>query len=224
MRPTADGGCVAVARAAIDARDFSRAREALAQIIGERPTQGALILMAELEEAETGDSGRARGWLARAVYAPRDPVWTADGVVLEEWAPVSPVTGKLDAVEWKVPVAEIEGPRLDVGKFSASEAPAPTKGAAPAKMITTASSSAVPTGAPEGAAAARERAKTDAPAEGGVATSSAPVTLLTKTEKATRRPTPVEPPRPDDPGVIPSDEDEEEPGALPSFLRSGQGI
>ena len=54
--------------------------------------------------------------MARAVYAPRDPVWTADGVVLEEWAPISPVSGRLDAVEWKVPLAEIEGPRIEIDK------------------------------------------------------------------------------------------------------------
>jgi HemY protein len=70
--------------------------------------------MAELEEAETGDRGRAREWLARAVRAPRDPVWTADGVILDSWAPASPVTGRLDTVEWKVPVAELEPPSLHI--------------------------------------------------------------------------------------------------------------
>lgn len=114
IRPHADEGRHAVARAAIDARDFARAREVLTPLVTERPTQKALILMGELEEAESGDRGRARGWLARAVYAPRDPAWTADGVVLEEWVPLSPVTGNLDAVEWKVPLAELEGPKMEI--------------------------------------------------------------------------------------------------------------
>ena len=114
MRPDADEGRLAVARAAIDARDFARAREVLTPVLTERPTQNALMAMAELEEAETGDRGRAREWLARAVRAPRDPVWTADGLVLDRWAPASPVTGRIDAVEWKVPVAELEGPRLEI--------------------------------------------------------------------------------------------------------------
>jgi HemY protein len=114
MRAHADEARHAVARAAIDAREFARAREVLMPLLTERPTQKALLLMADLEEAESGDLGRARGWQARAVYAPRDPAWTADGVVLEEWAPISPVTGNLDAVEWKVPVAEIEGPRMEI--------------------------------------------------------------------------------------------------------------
>ena len=64
--------------------------------------------MARIEAEEHGDKGRVREWLARAVNAPRDPAWTADGVVAEKWMPASPVTGALDAFEWRVPVAEIE--------------------------------------------------------------------------------------------------------------------
>ena len=114
LRPHADEGRLAVAQAAIVARDFERTRETLGPVLTERPTQRALMLMAELVEAETGDRGRAREWLARAVRAPRDAAWTADGVVLEAWAPASPVTGRLDTVEWKVPLAELEGPSLHI--------------------------------------------------------------------------------------------------------------
>ena len=59
--------------------------------------------MAELERAE-GDEGRAREWLARAVNAAPDPAWTADGYVSDRWLPLSPVTGRLDAFEWRVPL------------------------------------------------------------------------------------------------------------------------
>jgi HemY protein len=65
--------------------------------------------MADLEEAETGDPGRVREWLGRAVRAPADAAWTADGVVSEAWHPVSPVTGRLDAFEWRVPVNSDSG-------------------------------------------------------------------------------------------------------------------
>ena len=36
--------------------------------------------MAQIEEGQNLDQGRARQWLARAVSAPRDPIWVADGV------------------------------------------------------------------------------------------------------------------------------------------------
>lgn len=69
--------------------------------------------MADVEEAENGTTGRLREWLSRAVRAPRDPAWTADGVVSDVWLPVSPVTGRLDAFEWRTPVEQLGGPRPD---------------------------------------------------------------------------------------------------------------
>src|ERR1700752_2534556 len=99
-------GALAVARAAIDASEFSRAREALVPFI-DRPTQRVAVLMAEIERTEHGDSGRARMWAMRAVRALHDPVWTADGYVSDRWRPVSPVTGTLDAFPRQTPVASL---------------------------------------------------------------------------------------------------------------------
>jgi HemY protein len=99
-------GALAVARAAIDAAEFSRAREVLAPFV-DAPTQRVALLMAELERSEHHDSGRAREWTLRAVRALHDPVWTADGYVSERWRPVSPVTGRLDAFQWQTPVAAL---------------------------------------------------------------------------------------------------------------------
>jgi HemY protein len=101
---------LALARAAIDARELALAREALAPLLRE-PTRRVAMLMAEIEDLQ-GDEGRAREWMGRALRAPRDPAWTADGVVSERWLPISPVTGRLDAFEWRVPVAELPGPAL----------------------------------------------------------------------------------------------------------------
>ena len=70
--------------------------------------------MAEIEQRESGDEGRAREWMARAMRAPRDPAWTADGIVSDRWMPVSPVSGRLDAFQWKVPLAEIAAERRDI--------------------------------------------------------------------------------------------------------------
>jgi HemY protein len=99
-------GALAVARAAIDATEFARAREALAPFIT-APTQRVAMLMAEIERTEHGDSGRARAWTLRAMRALPDPVWTADGYVSATWRPVSPVTGRLDAFQWQAPLAAL---------------------------------------------------------------------------------------------------------------------
>jgi HemY protein len=97
---------LAIARAAIDATEYARAREALAPFIA-APTQRVAMLMAEIERTEHGDSGRARAWTLRAVRALHDPVWTADGYVSSTWRPVSPVTGRLDAFVWQAPLAAL---------------------------------------------------------------------------------------------------------------------
>lgn len=99
--------CLAVAMAAVEAEDFKRARETMDKALRNRPTERACLIMADIEEAEHGDRGRVREWLSRAVSAPKDEAWTADGVIAEEWAPVSPTTGRLDAFEWKRPVEQL---------------------------------------------------------------------------------------------------------------------
>jgi HemY protein len=99
-------GALAVARAAIDAAEFTRARTVLAPFLDD-PTQRVAMLMAELERTEHGDAGKAREWTLRAVRARHDPAWSADGYVSDRWRPVSPVSGRLDAFQWQTPVASL---------------------------------------------------------------------------------------------------------------------
>ncbi|WP_319531535.1 heme biosynthesis HemY N-terminal domain-containing protein [uncultured Cohaesibacter sp.] len=98
---------IALARACLDAREWVEARGLLEPLAASHLTPRICMLMAELEEGEKSDFGLVRQWLARAVGAHRDPVWVADGQVSESWQPTSPVTGKLDVFEWKVPVREL---------------------------------------------------------------------------------------------------------------------
>lgn len=108
MAPNVIESPIALANAAIEARNFDAARKALGSLISEnRLTQRVCTLMARIE-GETGNAGGVREWLARAVHAPRDPAWTADGMISEDWAAVSPVTGALDAYQWRVPVEAAE--------------------------------------------------------------------------------------------------------------------
>ncbi|WP_441233048.1 heme biosynthesis HemY N-terminal domain-containing protein [Bradyrhizobium sp. 930_D9_N1_4] len=113
-------GQLAIARAAIDASEFARARAVLAPYVND-PTQRVALLMAELERTEHGDGGRARAWTLRAVRARHDPAWTADGYVSDRWRPVSPVTGRLDAFQWQTPVASLPSDRGTTIESSAFE-------------------------------------------------------------------------------------------------------
>jgi len=103
-------GQFAVAQAALDAGEFKKSRDAMQAVLRDKATERACLLMADIEEAEHGDRGRVREWLSRAVTAPKDAAWTADGIVAEHWAPVSPVTGQIGTFEWKVSVEALEGP------------------------------------------------------------------------------------------------------------------
>jgi HemY protein len=131
---------LAVARAAIDAQDFGKAREALAPLLT-APTQRVALLMAEIERTEHADAGRARAWMQRAVRALHDPVWTADGYVSDRWRPVSPVTGRLDAFHWQTPVAALPGDRAmeigldEVGRIAPLPEPLPLPAATPEVTI-----------------------------------------------------------------------------------------
>jgi HemY protein len=117
-------------------------------------------------------------------------------MVLESWAPVSPVTGKLDAVEWKLPLAEIEGPRIEVAAADLR----------PPALVRTESA---PAAEAEGVARSRALAATTG---GAVAhdrpsvSSPRPAPPISPSD-GTAEPV-IEPPRPDDPGVGSTDEEE----------------
>ena len=110
LRANHPEGQLALARAAIDAKDFATARDALKPLLVETPTRRVCLAMAALEDGEHGDAAAARAWLTRAVHAPRDRAWVADGFVSEHWAALSPISGRLDAFEWKVPPEDAFGP------------------------------------------------------------------------------------------------------------------
>src|ERR1700732_4163315 len=76
---------MALASAAITACDYKSAREAMLPMIegDERPTARMCLLMAEIEEAEHGETGYAREWLARASRAARRAWWSGGGVMSE---------------------------------------------------------------------------------------------------------------------------------------------
>jgi HemY protein len=127
---------VALARAAIGARDWLAARGALETFVGEtaveRPTQRICELMAEIEEGEFGNRGSAREWLSRALHAPEDPAWTGEGWRSHDWSPINPLTGEFDALQWRVPGLRLAGPDVPF-----DDAPEPDEGeeAAPVAAV-----------------------------------------------------------------------------------------
>ncbi len=114
MKENNPEGSYLIAEAAIEAKDWKLARAAMVPILNSAPSERACLIMADIEEGQSGDQGRMRDWLSRAVRAPKDAAWTADGYVSDQWLPISPVSGKIDAFEWKVPIEQLGGPGAHV--------------------------------------------------------------------------------------------------------------
>jgi HemY protein len=206
-------GAIAVARAALEAREFGEARAALAGALAGHPSQRVCLLMAEIEHSESGDRGRVREWLARAVNAPRDPAWTADGFVSSTWRPVSPVTGRIDAFEWRIPVEGALPDAAGEALIAASEADPGREALSPPATAATAS---LPPAGPAGAAipdADAGAAPAGAGADGaGGAGGTQPPESPARDQPAGRDAAVTH--QPDDPGIADDDPDAE-PGIMP---------
>ncbi len=99
-----------LARAALDAKLWGEARRHLAAAAGPggldgAPSESVCRLMAELEEAEHGDTAAARDWLDRAMTAPADPSWVCRecGAAAEVWSARCGACEAFDGLRWQQP-------------------------------------------------------------------------------------------------------------------------
>jgi HemY protein len=135
LRPNNVESLIAVAEAALDARELEKARAKAEAAARMEPRESVYLLLADIEEADTNDQGRIRHWMAQALRAPRDPAWVADGIVSDHWIAISPVTGRIDAFEWKVPFGQLEGPIEDGSLGAKAIAELPPVSPSPAPVI-----------------------------------------------------------------------------------------
>lgn len=219
LTPNHPEALIAVATSAIEARSWDEAREALKPLLDGRLTQRVCTLMARIEGEQYGDAGRVREWLSRAVAAPRDPAWTADGVVSDRWSPVSPVTGELDAMRWRVPaapggqsVAEALAARLEALAGVGGRSEARTEVATPAAVVEPAPAAADPPApparreAPPPAAPSPPQARLEPPQEADFGPADVPFRegpppARVRPRKALEAKIFVPPRAPDDPGT-----------------------
>jgi HemY protein len=96
---------MARATAAFRAGLWGEARQKLEAVIAERPSSRAYALMAEIEQAESGDPMAAQKWLRLAADAPAGEAWTctACGTPAPAWSAVCPACGSVDGLRWQVP-------------------------------------------------------------------------------------------------------------------------
>ena len=83
--------------------DFTSARTALGDLIEQEPVVRVLTLMAAIERGTGAEDQIVRGWLAKAVNAPRGPQWICDNCqnIHVDWEPVCGNCGSFDTLSWR---------------------------------------------------------------------------------------------------------------------------
>ena len=87
------------------AEDFPAARRALGDLAEVEPDARALTIMAAIERGEGAPDAVVKGWLARALSAPRGPQWVCDKCqhIHAEWVPSCENCGTFDTLSWRAP-------------------------------------------------------------------------------------------------------------------------
>ncbi|WP_101067117.1 heme biosynthesis protein HemY [Roseovarius salinarum] len=87
--------------------DFPAARRALGDLAEVDPDARALTLMAAIERGEGSPDSVVKGWLARALSAPRGPQWVCTKChhIHADWAPTCENCGAFDTLAWQTPPA-----------------------------------------------------------------------------------------------------------------------
>ncbi|KGM89549.1 putative membrane-bound protein [Roseovarius mucosus DSM 17069] len=87
------------------AEDFPAARRALGTLAEVEPDARALTIMAAIERGEGAPDAVVKGWLARALSAPRGPQWVCDKCqhIHAEWAPACENCNSFDTLSWRAP-------------------------------------------------------------------------------------------------------------------------
>jgi len=89
----------------IAAEDFPNARRALGDLAETDADARVLTIMAPIESGEGASEAVVRGWLARAVTAPRGPQWVCDNCsnIEAEWRATCSNCGGFDTLSWTSP-------------------------------------------------------------------------------------------------------------------------
>lgn len=97
----------------IAAEDFVAARKVMGDLSDRNPTARVVTIMAAIERGTGADDAVVRGWLARALTAPRGPQWVCSSchTVHARWVPVCVSCKSFDTLAWaEPPAAEVTAP------------------------------------------------------------------------------------------------------------------
>ena len=89
------------------AEDFPEARRTLGDLVDTLGDARALTIMAAIERGEGAEDAVVKGWLARALNAPRGPQWVCDNCQTAhvDWAPICSNCESFDTLTWRAPAS-----------------------------------------------------------------------------------------------------------------------
>lgn len=107
LRPEHPETKMLLAELNIAAEDFPAARRALGDLVATDPTARNLTIMAAIERGTGAEDATVRGWLTRALTAPRGPQWVCENChhIHAHWAPVCGNCHAFDTLGWTTPPA-----------------------------------------------------------------------------------------------------------------------
>lgn len=105
MRPEHRETKLLLAELNLAAEDFPEARRSLGDLIETEPDTRVLAITAAIERGEGASDAVVRGWLARALTAPRGPQWVCENckTIHSEWTPVCNNCESFDTLSWTTP-------------------------------------------------------------------------------------------------------------------------
>lgn len=105
MRPDHRETKLLLAELNLAAEDFPEARRSLGDLAETQPDTRVLAIAAAIERGEGASDAVVRGWLARALTAPRGPQWVCDNckTIHSEWTPVCNTCESFDTLSWTSP-------------------------------------------------------------------------------------------------------------------------
>lgn len=114
MKPEDSETKMLLAELHIANEDFPEARRVISGLVEEAPTVRNLTIMAAVERGEGAADSIVRGWLTKALTAPRGKQWICENCqhILAEWTPVCDNCGAFDTLVWKdAPNSEVTMPK-----------------------------------------------------------------------------------------------------------------
>jgi len=105
MKPDHPETRLLMAELNLAAEDFPGARKALGSLADEAPDARFCTIMAAIERGEGAPDNVIKGWLTRAITAPRGPQWVCDNCqhAHSAWRPICEQCESFDTLSWRAP-------------------------------------------------------------------------------------------------------------------------